>query len=359
MPEAPFAEGPRSAPARKIRPAGWLVLLLLVGGAGWFAWTQFGDSIRALIDRPAAPARPASPGTTTTLAPDAGMLPRDLFPSAAASLPVVRGATGRLALPPLVALEAPAQGVIPADSELAAIRAVLGGQADVAVASVASLAAVPEALAAGVRAAWLVGESPRDAALFPACDGASLSAASLGAVRGSIGHFHLLGALAGLELPTISLFDGDADLAAAIAAGRVTAGATRLGAPDAAEARPPCRALPSGSLSLVVIRQVGQALSAAELASIVALSRLPAPSPEEVAAFFDPARTAPGGFFELYASAADVWARTGLIAAPARAASAVDRTFLEGGAGAFAPIRGRRAPASSARDLGYPSWVDR
>jgi hypothetical protein len=355
-------DAPSPAPRAKIRPAGWVVLIVALGLGGYFAWTKLAPLLPVSPVAPPPPSSPTPPENKPEPRAPGGaglVLPRDLFPAAAPALPAQRApAVANATLPAMFALELPPAGVKPAPSEVEAIRAIARGEADSAIVSVAALAAVPEAVAAGVQAVWYVGESVADGALFPACDGATLRRAKLGVVPGSLAHFHLLAALAGDALPALATFERDAELERAVNDKVVTGGPARgRGARFlAAAGKPPCLALPRSAFALVVVRHTARPMTAPELAALAALVRHPLPDPEENAAFFDRKRGAPGGFVELFESAGAVWAAVHLIGRPAFAKAAVDRTFLDG-AGPAAP--GRHPRKDAAKELGFPSWLDR
>ena len=361
MPEPPAAP----APQRHLKPGGWLFLILVVATALSLGWTELAPRLAAWWQgSPLAPGAPApatppagppSPKAGPTLAPA-------LFPRPATALPRAEsGALANVVLPPLVGVTLPPAGATGAPSEVEAIRAVARGDADATIVSVAALAAVPEAVAAGVRAAWLVGPSPADGALFPSCDGAELRQLKLGAVPGSLGEFHLFAALAGAALPPLTAFARDADLERAMDEGVVTAGPARGRARQGLVGRPGCAVLPLDAFSLVAVRNTHRPMTAGALAALVGLARAPAPTPGEVAAFFDPHRQAPGGFAELFHSAGEVWRAAGVVRHPARAPAAIDRTFLDRRAAppAAAPAAPPPGPPVATRELGFPSWIDR
>lgn len=364
----------RGPPPARVKPAGWVVIVLVLGAAGYFAWPRLAALLAqseraappaggaAAPTRPGGPALPRRPDAPAPASGEGLVLARELFPAAAAALPEVRQGSpaAKVALPALVGVELPTSGARPASSEVEAIRLVARGEVDAAIVSVAGFAAVPDAPAQGVKAAWYVGESPQDGALFPSCDGAALRRTHLGAVPGSLAHFHLLAALAGDALPPVALFDRDAELDRAINDKVVTGGAARARALKslAAAGRPPCSALPASAFALVAVRRVSSPMTAAELAAIAALVRRPLPAPEEVAAFFDPGRRAPGSFAELYEAAGDVWSAVGLIDRPASSKAAVDRTFLDGGGGALVAVVRPQARRGVAKELGFPCWLD-
>lgn len=360
MDQLPPSSGPSAF--RRIKPAGWVMLLLAAGGISYGAWRVIAPRLTAPADpvaptSPTAPTEPTEPTSPPTEpAPRADrVVPKSLLPREARALPEVRGSVAHVVLPPLNLAPPGDSGAALVGSESAAIDRLVQGTAHATIVSVAALAARPDAVRAGVKAAWFVGTSPLDAGLFPSCDREALEAARLGAVGRSLGHLHLVAALAGEKQPEIQAVPDEAALDRAIAEGRVSGGATRLAREGGTLPRPPCRALPASAFAFVVARRTDRPLSDAELASLAALSNRSV-APEEVAAFFDPARTAPGAFAELFDAASRIWQAAGVIERRATAAEAVDRSFL------VAPARAPDAPAAPARTsggLGYPSWLDR
>ncbi len=389
MPDSPAASPRPAAPPRRIKPAGWVVILLAVLLLVYLATRKQkrspsttpppGPSVTAPPARAGGPAKPiarprAPPPASvsvpirTTPAPAIGIvLAPQLFPRPGTTLPPAHPtALANVVLPALVGVRMPAAGAQPAVSEREAILEVARGDADQTIASVAALAAVPEAVQRGVKAVWLVGFSPPDGALFPSCDAAALRQTRLGFVPGSLGELDLLAALAGSPVPPMVAFDTDSDLARAIDDGIVTGGPARGRA--RARGGPTCEVLPDSTFALVAIRDTRKPMSPQGLAALVGLGRSSPLPASEVVAFFDPHRAAPGGFAKLFAAAGKVWSAAGLIGTPAVAQDAVDWTFLSRpstrahpapGAGVATPAPNGAAAREKGQELGFPSWVDR
>lgn len=326
---------------RRIRPAGWVVIALFVGGLGYLAVSRGWPLVQRLLDRSEKPAPPAmeSPAPETpveTPTPEgAVVLPRSLFgpppaqaPAEPVSVAVVPGLVGSL------------DGVqrVEAASEAEALGRVMAGEAAAAVVGVPALAATPELMRRGLRATDWAGDA--SAPLAPSCDAEALRTGRLGAVRGSTGHYHLLAALAGEPLPEIALFDRAADLQRARSEGAVTAGPVQTEG---------CYALARAALPLVVVHRADRPLTKGQRAAIAqAMGR--DGSGIEAAAFFDPARKAPGGFRDTFESASEVWRRVGLVTDSLSWREAADFS-----------IEATEAPRMTSPDgaeLGYPSSAD-
>jgi len=337
-----------------------VVIALALAGAGYGLWRiagPFASSLklpRFAQDVPSAPSAPDAGAPAAPTAPastaEGRIVAIDLFPAAIPGLPSSPDRTPRLALPPLDAVPSVFKDVL-ARSETGAIEALSSGEADIAITSVVALAAVPQAVRAGVRAVWYLGNSSLDATLHPGCDAAVMRGQRLGAVRASLAHFHLLHALAGEPLPEIRLFNGEEELANAISSKAVTGGAFGT-APRPVAAGTECHALSAAAFALIVLHHKDRPAASADVGYATSRALLPRPSPEEVAAFFDPARRAPGGFAQVFESAGAVWKAAGLIDHPASARDAVDPRF-------FSPATPAPAPQSAPGALGFPSWPDR
>lgn len=348
LPPLPDPSG-SSLPRRRyrIKPAGWAVIVLAVVGLLYLGWRLVGPPVerwleareRAPTDEVTSPRTEPEPREPVVVVPPEPVEPEpeprapvaegpgfgpELFPAEVPGLPEPSGFLPRLVLPPLQLVARAQVGAREAGSEALALKMLSEGEADVAVVSVAALAASPEAIRRGVRAAWYLGDSPADGALFPSCEGAVLRHERLSAVERSLGHFHLLAALSDRPLPRIQLLPHAAALAETVQEGETTGGAWAPGASVAA----PCRVLPREAFSFVVVRRTEVDLSAGDLASVVALLRGPPPSAQAVATFFDPQREAPNGFADLFSRAGRVWASLGLIESPVEPALALDRSFL-------------------------------
>lgn len=303
----------RSPPPRqvKIRPAGWVVIALVVLGLGWLAFRVASPHLGPLAERlkrtepapetspsPEAPASPEPPSGPT-------VVPRALFPAAAPGLPSP-GALPSLALPAFSALRLPAK-LSPLSGERAALERLQAGEVGYAVVSVPALAASPEVVEAGARVVWSLGAAPEDAVLFPSCEPAVLRELNLGVVRGSAGHLALLAAFADEQPPAIETFDDDVSLTRALGAGLITGGARRM---------PPgttsCLTLPVAATTLVVVRGAQVEADPAQLAAIAQLARRPE-SAESVASFLDPSHRDAGGFVDVYERSQQVWRAVGLI----------------------------------------------
>lgn len=335
-----------SPPSRqvKIRPAGWVVIALVVAGLGWVAFRFASPHLGPLVDRlktsepqppgTPAPVEPSEPIATAALSPS-------LFPSTAPGLPAP-GELPSVSLPAYSALRLP-RGSPTASGERVALQQLLSGEVDYAVVSVPALAASPEVIESGARVVWSLGAAPEDAALFPSCDPATLRGLKLGVVPGTAGHLALLAALANEPLPPITPFDDDAGLTRALSEGLITGGARRM---------PPgtrgCLPLPQAATTLVVVRGADVEADASRVSAIVQLARRPEAA-ESVASFLDPSRRSAGGFVDVYERSQQVWRSVGLI----------DRT-LPASAALASPSTDR--PSAAVVDVpsrwGRPSWPD-
>lgn len=328
---------------RRIRPAGWVVIALFVGGLGYLAVSRGWPLVQRIRERPEKPAPPAmespvaEPPLATPTPAGAVVLPRSLF-----GPPPGRVEENPVAAPVSVAvvpgMVGPLDGVrtVEAASEAAAMQLVALGEVDAAIVGVPAVAATPRLVRLAVQVTDWAGNAT--APLATACDAETLLGQRLGAVRGSTGHYHLLAALAGEPLPEIALFDREADLERARAESAVTAGPVRSAG---------CYALARAAMPLVVVHR--GALSQDVRVKIARALGLDG-SGMEAAAFFDPAREAPGGFRDTFESASEVWRRVGLVPDPVPW-----REALATGLGH--PPTPRR-PAAKRGEQGYPSSVD-
>lgn len=338
---------------RRIRPAGWVVIALFVGGLGYLAVSRGWPLVQRLLERPEKPAPPAmespvaetpAPETPATETPVATPTPASavVLPPSLFGPPTGRVEENPVAAPVSVAvvpgLVGPLDGVkvVEAASEAAALQLVAVGEVDAAIVGVPAVAASPRLVRLAVQVADWAGNAA--VPLAPDCDAEALRGERLGAVRGSTGHYHLLAALAGEPLPEIALFDRAADLERARAEGAVTAGPVRTAG---------CYALARAAMPLVVVHRGALPQDArVKIARALGLDG----SGMEAAAFFDHAREVPGGFRDTFESASEVWRRVGLVSdvVPWREALAP---------GLSHPPPSRRPPAKRG-ELGYPSSVD-
>lgn len=348
-----------------IRPAGWVVIVLALIGIGWLVWHFAGPHVMPLLqdssgeagaplvadleDDEAFSNAPQAAASEKAESNDAAandvqtedeiverdtaeedpaeeppasrpVLNRDVFPAAAPRLPAPAANVARLAWPKQAGIVDSQAGVLPASSEREALRMLVQGSADYAVASITALAAEPDVLKTGAKVVWSLGPAPDSARLFPSCDPDALRQTTLGAQTGSAGHLELLAAFAGSEAPPITLFDRYEALEKAIAEGTITGG-PRLN--EGAR----CETLPVAVTTLLVVRGPEVEVDAGQVSAIAML--LPtASSPEDVASFVDEARTTPGGFFEVFQKTQRAWQDAALVAQKTTALEAVDRALL-------------------------------
>lgn len=369
-----MSDEPRPPRQVTIRPAGWVVIALALGGVCWLVWHFGAPHIKPLLQRPSDEeiAPPPAPATSRTgaeaekaepaeeQAEPSPALGRQLFPSRAKPLPAPSPLFPRVALSPLAGWPSMPVGASEAPSEREALRRLARAEADYAVVSVVALASMPEVTAAGARAVWSLGASRDTARLFPSCKANALRKETLGAVKGTPGHLELLAAFADSNAPNIVLFEQDSELAATVSEGAITGG-IRL---DEGEQ---CRVLPAAVSTLLVVRGPSVNTDGAEVSAIAA-SAPSTVSPEEVASFFDETRTIPGGFFDVYAKSQQVWKRVGLVSSTTPASHAIDRSLLGPPQALVAePTKQPLLPSTAQRqeepppprpEFGRPSWPD-
>ena len=312
------------------------MIVAVLGGGGYFAWTKLEPLIasrRAPSPSPVVEATPTpAPTSSPTPAPSETPAPQptesastvldpSLFISAAPSLPSPSTTDRLLVTPPTSArpVMPPTESVRLLDSESEVIKAVERGEAAAGLVSVVSLAGHPEAIRRGVRAAWYHGEWPREG-LLSSCDAEQLRSQSLGVVRLSVPHYELLRLFAGTPLPEVTLFSDPATLQDAATKKEITGGDSQIA--ESADARG-CPSLTPGAAHYVVIHNLDAPLSLAELRSMLGSLQVD----ENAARGFLFGDTSP--FARLFDSAAKVWTRLALIDAPARAADAIDLRFVE------------------------------
>jgi hypothetical protein len=364
----------------KIKPAGWVVIFLGLGGLGYAGWRTFGQHLRTAglpTNLFANVGASADAGTS----PDAGS-PRDAVPVDAGPLldaggvapegptddgggfdlghlggidPTETADAGPVSAPTVaVARSLPPLSTPPtviAGSEGAALHLVATEQVQDAVVSVAALAAHPEAVAFGVRAVWLVGETTSESNLLPSCDVAQLRAARLGVIGGSIAHLHLLTLLEGAPLPPLLQFDSEAALEAAYADGSVNGGE----APLSRRALMATNCVDAGRKpdALVLVHKAGRPVSKTDVAAATLLQGTP-PGDEQQKSFF--ARQGSETFEALYRKASQKWLESKVIPALASPSEAMDLRLVERLTPATALTPAGANSASSV--YGFRSWVD-
>lgn len=351
----------------QIKPAGWVVIFLALGGAGFGVWHFFGPQIVEYL-KPVPPPElfdgglpsldggsPSDAGSVDAGTDDAGAATivdggalaeaSDAGPGPTPTIAVARSLPP-LSLPPTVI----------AGSEGAVLHLVATEQVRDGIVSVAALAAHPEAVAFGVRAIWLAGDTVNEVSLLPSCDPIELLTAKLGVVGGSLSHLHLL-SLLGSPLPPIIQFDSAAALEAAYADGTINGGEAPVSRRGSVAAN--CLELAKKADPLVLVHKVGRPVSKADALASVPMKGA-APTAEQVKAFFGEGSDS---FDALFRSASQKWLEAKVIPAVAAPADAVDRRLLEKPTPPPSPttpsnVTPADAGSAAVSPYGFPSWVD-
>ena len=325
---------PKAAPQRRIRPAGWVVILLGLGAIGYGAYRlvepHLGE-LRAYVPHDMPDAGPPDAGSHLDAGPhlDAGHPApvHDAGPQDAGLAEEDAGATTAIARPELTPSLFP-HGVTPAAPAGKPLRLAFP-----------ALAAMPEAVAHGVKAVWYLGAWRSEGDVTPPCAVNAAPHVKASEIERPAVLFHRLALVA--EYQSQHTHDIDAGTAPC-----------------------PYDTLPDAAFAFVIVAKPDRrALSAGDITGVLAMVDGAHPSKEDVAAYFDPDHATAGNFKQIFESAGQVWLSVGAIDKPVASVRAFDGSLV-GIKQAAPPPPPPPPPAAKPatapiEPLGYPSWLDR